>query len=801
MIQDNQETVSLVRITDYIDVIWQRRIYFLVPFIAVPIITVIYIIFASVEYRVESSIFIDETYFNHPTLKDYNLTINLKDRLPTIEQQLTGENALLEILEINPGKETIFAELIEEAKERLAIEYIGPGLVSISYYGRNPRFVKKTVERAVDVYLKYALEPSRGIGKKLVERLKTRDRILSTQIMPKLNQALSEYQDAKRNFTELASEYTFAKDEYETWLYKYKRQEKIVEQQVDEIIPLKKQELDTSQIVQLIVPATIPQIPYKPQKGRLFLLSIVGGIMLGAFLVYVRQFFDDSIRSIADIEISLGVSVLGRIPELWGEEPKNGTKKTDVPDLKKGKSRTGFLKLKAKPTEKEKYSKLKGYSGKRKRGYKKAVLPLLVALCMVPLVLLVFGTSRRAVIVDKPRQPATLRYVEEMLLEKATTSKNSKGNIAFELNQKDVDAVFELASSKFSRGNATCTLLNDKLVFGASAELLSSPFKRYLNLQVISELTVEREEMHIDIDSVKAGFVRLPVFLISGFIRQQIENRVGQDKKLKRLLKAIRVVKVENSRLKVSHESSIALSDFFFIGSASKKGGISILEMEHMAKIYQILVNLAQNLSATDDQFRSIMETGFAEASRLADQGMSALKTNKIALYAIALYFGDATVQKTIDPDNKLQMYRMGADLLRPKAQIYNRSDWSQHFIISAMLTALFDRDTANRMGINKELRDLSGTGFSFSDIWADRCGTLFGQLILKDEDTAQRTQRDILQGFVIENYFPVPTDLPKNLSREEFESTYGSIESLTFKDEITEIDSKIELAPGYQGF
>ena len=59
-----------------------------------------------------------------------------------------------------------------------------------------------------------------------------------------------------------------------------------------------------------------------------------------------------------------------------------------------------------------------------------------------------------------------------------------------------------------------------------------------------------------------------------------------------------------------------------------------------------------------------------------------------------------------------------------------DRGDLAQHFTISAALAATAGSPLADAVGLYKELDDSrSGSGFSFSDLAADRAGTRFGAL------------------------------------------------------------------------
>ncbi len=322
------------RFTAYLDLVWQHRRCFLVPLFLLPAIATIHIYLVPREYRTHSTVTIDPTFFAHRLLEDYRSTLDLERRFPTIKRQVTGNKSVYGILGIEAAGNHLpeNPDILEEARERIKVELTRSGIVSISYSGSDPHKVKKVVDNAVEAFLAVTFEPLRGIGQNLRRSLENRDRILSSIILPNFHQAEVNYEDARRNFTEQAFEYVSAKYEYETWLERRRNREKAIEAQLRELIPLKRGNLDTSRIVRIVVPAEIPQNPFRPRQGRILLFSLIVGVVLGVLLVCFRRFLDDSIRRPSEIEEILGVPVIGRVPRLWEAEIEEAKKQT-LPDF------------------------------------------------------------------------------------------------------------------------------------------------------------------------------------------------------------------------------------------------------------------------------------------------------------------------------------------------------------------------------------------------------------------------------------------------------------------------------------
>ncbi|MCA1785069.1 MAG: protein GumC, partial [Desulfobacteraceae bacterium] len=69
--------------------------------------------------------------------------------------------------------------------------------------------------------------------------------------------------------------------------------------------------------------ARLPEKPISPNVKMLFLLSLAAGLGAGAGIVFLLEFFDNTIRSEDVIEKDLGLTLLARIPPL----KKSGQKK------------------------------------------------------------------------------------------------------------------------------------------------------------------------------------------------------------------------------------------------------------------------------------------------------------------------------------------------------------------------------------------------------------------------------------------------------------------------------------------
>jgi uncharacterized protein involved in exopolysaccharide biosynthesis len=73
----------------------------------------------------------------------------------------------------------------------------------------------------------------------------------------------------------------------------------------------------------LLYPAARPDSPESPNRGRLMLMAIALGFVLGAALVFGREYLDRSIHDARALQAAFDVPVLAEIPHLGN--PAQGT--------------------------------------------------------------------------------------------------------------------------------------------------------------------------------------------------------------------------------------------------------------------------------------------------------------------------------------------------------------------------------------------------------------------------------------------------------------------------------------------
>ena len=185
---------------------------------------------------------------------------------------------------------------------------------------------------------------------------------------------------------------------------------------------------------------------------------------------------------------------------------------------------------------------------------------------------------------------------------------------------------------------------------------------------------------------------------------------------------------------------------------------------------------------------RELLRSLMAEAAERTAAGADPVVENRTAvLLAAAQAFGCAPATGG-DPGRRV----------RPV--LHRRDDLGRHFVGSAALAALLDRETSESVGWGKEVRDIRGwSGFSFSDVAANRAGARFGDLATASAQSARRVQDRMKRAAADTDIMPEVRGLPDHLPEEELRRRFGKPGDRAYEQVLEGIEARIADAPLYR--
>lgn len=213
------------------------------------------------------------------------------------------------------------------------------------------------------------------------------------------------------------------------------------------------------------------------------------------------------------------------------------------------------------------------------------------------------------------------------------------------------------------------------------------------------------------------------------------------------------------------------------------------------------LTEASERIPKGEKRFGALVQLAFTPIPESSSVPVSIVDHNRSAILALGIALGDERICRLVGLDRDSPLIR-DAVLLRKGTTLRGRTDWPRHFTLSAALAILENSLFSDAGGLMKEQVDAlaKGSGFSFTDIAADRAGVRFANAATNSQEDAQAMQEFLKQDFRVADFLPFMADLPESLTTEQFRHDYEAVGSQRYREKISEIeirlDSCIALSP-----
>jgi hypothetical protein len=163
---------------------------------------------------------------------------------------------------------------------------------------------------------------------------------------------------------------------------------------------------------------------------------------------------------------------------------------------------------------------------------------------------------------------------------------------------------------------------------------------------------------------------------------------------------------------------------------------------------------------------------------------------NRAALTALAAYLSGISLPRLLEGGSRSIRHAP-----RVLLSLHGRRDFAEHFVISAALSVNGGSRLANAIGLIKEEEDASkGSGFSFTDLAANRAGVRLGERATGE--AAARVQQKLAAARNDADLMPDFRDLPEFMPQAEFERRFGPIGSARYQHAVARIDARLAEHP-----
>ncbi|MFN3543770.1 MAG: hypothetical protein ACK4UX_02855 [Thiobacillus sp.] len=315
----------------------------------------------------------------------------------------------------------------------------------------------------------------------------------------------------------------------------------------------------------------------------------------------------------------------------------------------------------------------------------------------------------------------------------------------------------------------------------ATLAVPESPFGRYLNATVL----VAESPGGIRIDGLTLGSLPLPGILADWTVRLA-HAWLRRDETYASLADAFSAVSFDENQATLDYRWNPAVWT-----QLERKSADLLIAPEDQARMltyWEKLEAIIRPLPAGSTQpLPAVLAPLFEHA--LAGKG-SAAEENRAALTAVAAYLSGISLPRLLEGGSK-SVRRAPRVLL----SLHGRRDFAEHFIISAAITVNGGSRLANAIGLIKEEEDATrGSGFSFTDLAANRAGVKLGERAtgesaasVRKRLAAARSDADLMPDF---------RDLPEFMPQAEFERRFGPVGGPRYQAVIARIDAQLASHP-----
>jgi hypothetical protein len=317
-----------------------------------------------------------------------------------------------------------------------------------------------------------------------------------------------------------------------------------------------------------------------------------------------------------------------------------------------------------------------------------------------------------------------------------------------------------------------------------------NPFGRFVNMRMLIEPSAEG----LRIGRLSIGDIEIPSAVVRPTFIVVMDQLAGPGRG-KAFLETIRSVEVTGDQITIVYAPKAGLIDDI---KGAAKTVVAAADPE-IAKVYWARVHeLYESLPKSERvSLTRFMKPMFELVQRRSASG-NPVEENKGAIFAMAMFFADIRVERFIGKVREGKY--SGAAPKTSHVVLQGRHDWIQHYLLSAALKFAGGRGITDFIGEVKELGDTGKeSGFSFTDIGADRAGVRLAEVLTESPDRARRSQQILAAVTEEPVMFPEVRDFPEGLTEEQFRARYGDRGTPEFNKLIEEMDRRIAAIPLYR--
>ena len=339
----------------------------------------------------------------------------------------------------------------------------------------------------------------------------------------------------------------------------------------------------------------------------------------------------------------------------------------------------------------------------------------------------------------------------------------------------DADTAANYAAYLLARGSARVALAQGSARVQLSLPLGGPPPLAYLNVETTLVQTIGLPR----VTDLSIGRLPIPDAAVE-FALPTLLRLAEARPEMRAALAAFRQMRMAPSGLTIVYRWPGGLP------LRADAGVFSVADRERLQRYHAALASESQRVAANTVPLADVLGPLLRLAAEHSAGGDAAAENRALILVATAHALGIPLHQILTEAAGWPRPQRRNVTL-------DGRDDLAKHFLLSAAIAAYADTVLADAIGLYKELEDARhGSGFSFSDLAADRAGTRFGEKAVGSAATATRLQQAGADALRDADLMPSWTDLADGMPEGEFRRRFGGVDAPAYVEVVREIDRRV---------
>lgn len=418
------------------------------------------------------------------------------------------------------------------------------------------------------------------------------------------------------------------------------------------------------------------------------------------------------------------------------------------------------------------------------------VLLGLLLLVVGPVVLLVAGLQPEPLVPFGARSTPAEVARARALVKKYDPRGRPAGELrTVEVPEQDLGFVLDYVTGQLLPAAATVDLHSGGATVSLSARTPENPLGHYFNLGV----DVVQVAGGLEVEGLRFGDFMVPRVVAKG-VGWLAREAIVRDDTARALLASINGFRITDDRLVLVYQWQPDLLD-----RVKSKGTALLVDAADRERLmaYAAAVSAATREAASvagKTPLTELLAPVFDHARARTGASGDAAAENRAAIVALMLYLQGVDVPRLLgEPGGAQHRGRARALTLR------GRRDLAQHFVISAGIAAAGGSQLADAVGLFKELDDSrTGSGFSFSDLAADRAGVRFAETATGP--AAARVQALMAERPMESLFMPDTRGLPEFMPEAEFVRRFGGVDTPRYREVADDIERRIDALEVHRG-